>query len=238
MRTCARRAFRRKAAVADFRGDKGPFKGLSDDLQQTLASARDAMADLAENTEALKRNFFFRGFFNKRGYFDLQDVSVQQYREGALETQRPARAPHLDRHAGPVRANGCNGEERLSDGGQDAARFGDVAVPQISQEQPCSSSKATHATGYPRRTIPAQPCAGELVRDYLVTKFGLDTNYVATMPLGSEATDSPDGANVGRGGAGDIRGHVGAIELLLVLLAGSDRTSAGWHGCAGMAIDT
>ena len=75
-----------KAAVADLRGDKGPFNGISKELQETLSSARDAMADLAENTEALKRNFLFRGFFNKRGYFDLQDVTVQQYREGALET--------------------------------------------------------------------------------------------------------------------------------------------------------
>ena len=40
------------------------------------------MADLAETTEALKRNFLVRGFFNQRGYFDLADVSVEQYREG------------------------------------------------------------------------------------------------------------------------------------------------------------
>lgn len=76
-----------KGAIADLRGDNGPMKGVTGDLQQTLKSAKDAMADLAENSEALKRNFFFRGFFNKRGYFNLQDVSVQQYREGALETK-------------------------------------------------------------------------------------------------------------------------------------------------------
>ncbi|HEX6973688.1 MAG TPA: MlaD family protein, partial [Vicinamibacterales bacterium] len=69
-----------RGAIKDFRGDNGPMKGVTGDLQQTLNSAKDAMADLAENAEALKRNFFFRGFFNKRGYFDLQDVSVQQYR--------------------------------------------------------------------------------------------------------------------------------------------------------------
>jgi hypothetical protein len=38
------------------------------------------MHNLAEATEALKRNFFFRGFFNRRGYFDLEDVSVEEYR--------------------------------------------------------------------------------------------------------------------------------------------------------------
>ena len=76
-----------KAAIADLRGDKGPLKGITGDLQQTLASARDAMADLAENTEALKRSFFFRGFFNKRGYFDLHDVSVAAISAGGAGDQ-------------------------------------------------------------------------------------------------------------------------------------------------------
>src|SRR5829696_1853093 len=77
-----------KAAVADFRGDKGPIKGVTGDLQQSLASARETFADLAEASEALKHNFFFRGFFNKRGYFDLDDVTAEQYRAGALESGR------------------------------------------------------------------------------------------------------------------------------------------------------
>ena len=58
-----------KEAVADFRGERGPAKGLTASLQQTLITARDAMSDLADSTEALKRNFFFRGFFNRRGLF-------------------------------------------------------------------------------------------------------------------------------------------------------------------------
>jgi hypothetical protein len=33
----------------------------------------------------------------------------------------------------------------------------------------------------------------KVVRDYLVGKFGLDANYVATMPMGDEAAESPAG---------------------------------------------
>jgi outer membrane protein OmpA-like peptidoglycan-associated protein len=33
----------------------------------------------------------------------------------------------------------------------------------------------------------------QLVRDYLVGKFGLDPKYVAVMPMGFEAPGSPDG---------------------------------------------
>ena len=55
------------------------------------------MADLAENTEALKRNFLFRGFFNKRGYFDLDDVSVAAVSAGRAGDQGSPRAAHLGR---------------------------------------------------------------------------------------------------------------------------------------------
>ena len=99
-------------AIADLRGENGPVKGLTGDVQQTLQSARDAMADLADTTEALKRNFFFRGFFNRRGYFDLDDVSVAQYRQGALES-KDRRVLRIWLGAGcPVRA-GC---QRASNG--------------------------------------------------------------------------------------------------------------------------
>jgi hypothetical protein len=33
----------------------------------------------------------------------------------------------------------------------------------------------------------------QLVRDYVVAKFSLDPSYVASMPMGPEASDSPDG---------------------------------------------
>ena len=93
-----------KAAVADLRGENGPVKGLTGDVQQTLHSARDAMADLAETTEALKRNFFFRGFFNRRGYFDLDDVCVAAVPSGCARNGGPARAAHLAERRCAVRA--------------------------------------------------------------------------------------------------------------------------------------
>ena len=75
------------------------------------------MSDLAESTEALKRNFFFRGFFNKRGYFDLDDVSVQQYRQGALET-KDRRVVRIWISAAVLFETDANGQERLTDDGR------------------------------------------------------------------------------------------------------------------------
>jgi phospholipid/cholesterol/gamma-HCH transport system substrate-binding protein len=180
-----------KGAVADFRGENGPMKGISGGLQQTLASARDAMADLAENTEALKRNFFFRGFFNRRGYFDLDEISVPQYRQGALETG-DRRVLRIWVAAGVLFERDANGDERLSDQGRvrlDSAMSSYVRYPRNSPF--VVEGYAQAATGDQRFLL--SRTRAKLVRDYIVGKFGLDPNYVATMPMGAEAEGSPSG---------------------------------------------
>jgi phospholipid/cholesterol/gamma-HCH transport system substrate-binding protein len=180
-----------KGAVSDFRGENGPMKGVTGDLQQTLALARDAMQDLAENTEALKRSFFFRGFFNQRGYFDLDDVSVQQYRAGALEA-KDRRALRIWAAAGVLFEADAEGRERLSEGGRmrlDSAMGALLRYPRTSPLVVEGYAREVTADG---RFLLSRARA-KLVRDYLVSKFGLDPNYVATMPMGDSAEGSPAG---------------------------------------------
>lgn len=181
-----------RAAIADLRGDKGPVKGLTGDLQQTLQSARDAMADLAETTEALKRNFFFRGFFNRRGYFDLDDVSVAQYREGALESKE-RQVLRIWLGADVLFEKDANGVERISDGGKvrlDSAMSQFLRYPQKSPF--VVEGYAQEATGDTRYL--SSRSRAQLVRDYVMGKFKLDPNYVATMPMGAAAPGSPSGS--------------------------------------------
>jgi phospholipid/cholesterol/gamma-HCH transport system substrate-binding protein len=180
-----------KGAIADFRGDGGPMKGVTADLHQTLASARDAMADLAENAEALKRNFLFRGFFNKRGYFDLQDVSVQQYRQGTLET-KDRRVLRIWAASAVLFETDANGREVLADGGRarlDSAMAEFVKYPRTSPL--VVEGYAPEGTGDARYLL--SRARAQLVRDYIVGKFGLDPNAVAIMPMGGEAQGSPNG---------------------------------------------
>ena len=180
-----------RAAIADFRGDKGPVSGLTGDLQQTLRSARDAMADLAETTEALKRSFFFRGFFNRRGYFDLDDVSVAQYRQGALESP-DRRVLRIWLAADVLFEADAAGVERLSEGGRarlDSAMSQFVRYPQKSPLVVEGYSR--DVTGDGRYLISRN--RAQLVRDYVTAKFALDPNYLAIMPMGAEAQGSPAG---------------------------------------------
>ena len=180
-----------KGAVADFRGENGPLKGVTGNLQQTLASARDAMSDLAENTEALKRNFLFRGFFNRRGYFDLDDVTVQQYRQGALET-KDRRVLRIWVGAPVLFENDANGVERLSDDGRarlDSAMSQFVRYP---RKSPFVIEGYAHETTGAEQFLLSRRRA-QMVRDYVVGKFGLDPNFVAVMPMGEDAEGSPSG---------------------------------------------
>jgi phospholipid/cholesterol/gamma-HCH transport system substrate-binding protein len=180
-----------RAAIADFRGDGGPMKGVTGDLQQTLALARDAMSDLAENTEALKRSFFFRGFFNRRGFFDLDDVTVEQYRLGALATD-DRRVMRIWLKSALVFEKDGKGEERLSDAGRarlDSAMSQFVRYPRSS---PFVVEGYAQLATFDERFLLSRRRA-QLVRDYLVGKFGLDPNLVAPMAMGEQADGSPDG---------------------------------------------
>jgi phospholipid/cholesterol/gamma-HCH transport system substrate-binding protein len=54
-------------------------KGLGDQASGTLRNLNEVLSDMAENTEALKRNWFFRGFFKKRGYYDIDNLTIADY---------------------------------------------------------------------------------------------------------------------------------------------------------------
>jgi phospholipid/cholesterol/gamma-HCH transport system substrate-binding protein len=191
MATVREASLEAKGALEDLRGDKGPVKGFTGDAQQTLRSARDAMADLAEATEALKRNFLFRGFFNRRGYFDLDDVSVADYRKGALES-KDRRALRIWLSANMLFEHDANGIERLSQDGM--ARL-DSAMSQFIRYPARSpfvvEGYAQELTGDARYLISRR--RSQLVREYLVDKFKLDANHVAMMAMGGEAQGSPSG---------------------------------------------
>jgi phospholipid/cholesterol/gamma-HCH transport system substrate-binding protein len=48
-------------------------------IRDTLSNLNRGTANLAEDTEALKHEFFFRGFFKKRGFYDLDQLAPADY---------------------------------------------------------------------------------------------------------------------------------------------------------------
>jgi len=176
-------------AIKDFRGDKGPVNSVVGDLQQSLVAARETLSDLADNSEALKRNFLFRGFFNRRGYFDLDDISVEDYRRGALETQ-DRQVLRVWVSSAVLFETDASGRERLTDDGR--ARLDSAMAPFVDYSRNTPFVIEGYAPGATRDAqFLLSRSRAQIVRDYLVGKFGLDAGHVATMPLGHEAAASP-----------------------------------------------
>src|SRR6201996_811344 len=53
-------------------------------ISQSLSNVNIATGNMAEDTEALKHNFFFKGFFKQRGYYNLSNLSPREYRRSRL----------------------------------------------------------------------------------------------------------------------------------------------------------
>jgi phospholipid/cholesterol/gamma-HCH transport system substrate-binding protein len=166
-------------------------------LQQSLTNVNQATGNLADDTEALKHDFFFRGFFKHRGYDDLDDLPVEQYRAGQIfkglpESRQWIPAPSL------FTTNG-DGKEVLSAQGRhniDAAigQFNEFyGKPLIIEGYSSSGSDSDQLIQSLRRAT--------LVRTYLQLRFHVlakNTGIVALKgtPPGNAGKSNFDGVSL------------------------------------------
>jgi len=177
-------------AATDFRADGGPADLLLADSREVVSFARAAMSDLAENTEALKRNWLFRGFFNRRGFFNLRDLSVDEYRRGVLEQDdRVALRVWLD--ADGLFSTSEDGSEELTADGRRRIDLAMAPLLRYPADSPLVVEGYAPATVSPEvRFIQAQTRA-EIVREHLDRRFRRNASLTGVMPMGVEAVDSP-----------------------------------------------
>jgi phospholipid/cholesterol/gamma-HCH transport system substrate-binding protein len=183
-----------RTAIDEFQAKDGPVQGLAADLKQTMDDARIAMAGFADNMEALKHNFLFRGFFNDRGYFNLASISPAEYRQGALTSNGARRMVRIWLRGNLLFEPDPNlpGAERLTDEGKQRI---DSAMATFVDRLP---GAALIVEGYSQSGTKDQQhlqsrLLASLVRDYLIDKFELDARMTTVMPLGSDSEGSPDG---------------------------------------------
>jgi phospholipid/cholesterol/gamma-HCH transport system substrate-binding protein len=169
----------------------GAAAGLTTDVRETLSRAKATLENLAQNTEALKHNWFFSGYFKRRGYYTLGEISPQDYRNGALEKDGRTRLRvWLD--ASDLFVTRPGGELALADG---AAAKLDAAMTDFLQY---AGSVPFVVEGYAQSGGPAERFVesrrrAAVVRDFLLDRFALIEDSVGVMPLGSTATGSPSG---------------------------------------------
>jgi len=184
-----------RKALSDLDSKNGPIQGLAVDVRRTMEDARVAMAGFAENMEALKHNFFFRGYFNNRGYFSLTDISPAQYRQGAL-TSEGARSVARVWLGAPVLFEpdpDDPGTERLTADGR--MRLDSAIEPYLAH----LGGTVLMIEGYSQQGSANEQfrlsrARAAIARSYLIGAFQLNPHEIGIVPLGSESIDSPNHA--------------------------------------------
>ena len=176
-------------AIARFTGPQSATQRLLVEAGEVMGRAREAMADVADNTEALKRNWLFRGFFAERGFYNLDELTVDEYRVLLRDDRYTPLRIWLaaDRlfEAGP------DGGPQLRDG---AARRIEEAMGELLQYPRTSPIVVEgYATqGALGRRLLDSHARADMVERYLVQTFRR-AGATGTMALGAEAADSPSG---------------------------------------------
>ena len=85
-------------------------------IRESLMNVNAASLNLADDSEALKHNFFLRGFFRRRGYYNLDRISPEQYRRDAAFSNPANRRSWLS--VSELFQTDASGLEQLSAGGK------------------------------------------------------------------------------------------------------------------------
>ena len=186
-----------KEAVDKFQSASGEG-GVAENLQRTLADAHEAMSDLSDSTEALKHNFLFRGFFNKRGFFDLESLTGPEYRSPAFGKGFKRQRVWLE--SVNLFNKDTKGVELLSVEGKAALDEAMTALLNFPRNGPIM------VEGFAGEgTASQQYLAGRRravrVQTYIIERFQLRPAYVGVVSLGAEPPDkgSPGGFKEGVG---------------------------------------
>jgi phospholipid/cholesterol/gamma-HCH transport system substrate-binding protein len=155
-------------------------------VSESLSNVNVATGNMAEDTEALKHNFFFKGFFNRRGYYTLSSLSPQEYRRNKVFAS--TQSPRVWLQAQTLFQHGPHGTEELSLNGKHEI---DVAVASF------GDSIFTHPIvieGYSDAAASADALSwsyarAQLVRNYLEARYPFTTKNVGVIPL--SATPPP-----------------------------------------------
>jgi phospholipid/cholesterol/gamma-HCH transport system substrate-binding protein len=148
-------------------------------IRRTLSNLNRGTTNIAEDTEALKHEFFFRGFFKKRGFYNLDDVTPAEYLK-ACKRQKDAGTREWLRAS--IFATDSAGQEQLSPAGRLQI---DTEVSPIVESLP---AYVVIVEGYSKDGTPDQQFVtsrrrADLVRRYLAVHFHLRHSDLGIVPL-------------------------------------------------------
>jgi phospholipid/cholesterol/gamma-HCH transport system substrate-binding protein len=158
--------------------EQGVTAGVN--IRQSLSNTNTATSNMADETEALKHNFFFRGFFRHRGYYNLTSISPDRYRKDSLFTSPGDSRTWLS--AEQLFQSDPNGKEHLTPQGRGLlnnalAQFGDSIFesPIVVEGYSGGDNPADQLIVSRNRAL--------VVRLYLQNHFQLDPGHVGAVPM-------------------------------------------------------
>jgi phospholipid/cholesterol/gamma-HCH transport system substrate-binding protein len=151
-------------------------------IREILSNLNRGTTNLAEDTEALKHEFFFRGFFKKRGFYDLQQLAPADYAK-ACEREKVC-GSRAWVAATNVFAAGSDGKVLLAETGR--SQIDSAVAPLVDSE-----SLVNHIViveGYSDAGTSDQKFVtswrrANLVREYLEAHYHLLHSDVGIVPL-------------------------------------------------------
>ena len=149
-------------------------------IRETLSNVNDATGNMVDDTEAVKHNFFLRGFFRHRGYYSLADLTPDEYRKDHFFTSPANQREWL---AGDQLFEvDSHGTEHLTSQGR---RLVDGGVMQLGG---AIIGRPMVIEGYSGGDVAAEQSAlsesrALSIRAYLESRFHLDPGHIGTVPL-------------------------------------------------------
>lgn len=155
-------------------------KNGATELTETVASTRQAMSNLAEDTEALKHNFLLRGFFHSRGYFDLSELTPADYRTSKFVKSSSAKRVWLA--SDELFTRSSKGQEGISRRGEEELDHAmDTFVPYLPNRPIIVEGYANG--GSPDEEYRVSQQRASAVEQYLEAHFHLSPSLVGEIPL-------------------------------------------------------
>jgi phospholipid/cholesterol/gamma-HCH transport system substrate-binding protein len=149
-------------------------------IRESLTNANTATLNLADASEALKHNFFLRGFFQRRGYYNLTDISPEKYRNDRAFTNPANYRVWLS--GSELFQNGVNGEEELSASGKEILKAAVTEYGSGIVESPIVIEGYWNGNPLDDQLRLSRGRA-LAVRGYLQAQFQIDTRNVGVVPM-------------------------------------------------------
>ena len=161
--------------------------GSAGNLRDTLASARTTMANLVADSEALKRNFFLRGFFKRQGYYTLDQMTPAEYRSSKFLQGNSSERIWLSNNELFSSESGER-EELTKEGQRQIDGAMSALIPYLPNSPIVVEGYATQ--GSPSERFIRAKQRASIVQIYINKRFGLQPNTVGVMPMSDSTLPS------------------------------------------------